>query len=245
MKSLSIFLAIFSFACSTLVHANSFDDGLKAANAKNYKQAIHEFEEVAKEEPENSAAFYNLGNAYYKNKEFGKAIWAYETSIKLNPKNAEAPVNIELCYRELTNGNSWQPSISGLQRMIYGIGSTTWAILSILISCLIGYSVFSLLKHKNTPWKRFHVMALFGESILFIGFLIAANSSANYPENNDFGIITTKTSSCYLDETTKSSDFTINEGAKVHILSEKANRVEVELLEGRKVFISKKDLRII
>jgi hypothetical protein len=88
-------------------------------------------------------------------------------------------------------------------------------------------------------------MALFGESILFIGFLIAATSSANYPANHDFGIIISKTSPCYLDETTKSSDFTINEGAKVHILSEKSNRIEVELLEGRKVYISKKDLRII
>jgi tetratricopeptide (TPR) repeat protein len=229
----------------TLGFASSFDDGLKAANEKKYKQAIHEFEEVTKEEPRNSAAFYNLGNAYYKNKEFGKAIWAYETSIKLSPKNAEAPVNIELCYRELSNGNSWQPSISGIQRLIYGVGSTTWAVLSVLLSCLIAYSIFSLLKHKNTPWKRFHVMALFGESILFIGFLIAANSSANYPENQDFGIITSKTSPCYLNETAKTADFVINEGAKVLILSEKGNRIEVELLEGRKVFISKKDLRII
>jgi hypothetical protein len=229
----------------TLGFASSFDDGLKAANEKNYKQAIHEFEKVVKEQPQNSAAFYNLGNAYYKNNAFGQAIWAYEVSIKLNPKNAEAPVNIELCYRELTNGNSWQPSISGLQRLIYGIGSTTWAILSILFSCLIACSIFSLLKKKNTPWKRFHVMALFGETTLFIGFLIAANSSAKYPANHDFGIITSKTSPCYLEETAKTADFVINEGAKVLILSEKGNRIEVELLEGRKVFISKKDLRII
>jgi tetratricopeptide (TPR) repeat protein len=239
-----LFLVLFA-GIKTLGFAASFDDGLKAANGKNYKKAIHEFEEVTKEEPRNSAAFYNLGNAYYKNKEFGKAIWAYETSIKLSPKNAEAPVNIELCYRELSNGNSWQPSISGVQRLIYGIGSTTWAVLSIILSCLIAYSIFSLLKHKNTPWKRFHVMALFGESILFIGFLIAANSSANYPENQDFGIVTSKTSPCYLNETAKTADFLINEGAKVLILSEKGNRIEVELIEGRKVFISKKDLRII
>jgi tetratricopeptide (TPR) repeat protein len=229
----------------TLGFASSFDDGLKAANEKNYKQAIHEFEKIVKEQPQNSAAFYNLGNTYYKNNAFGQAIWAYEVSIKLNPKNTEAPVNIELCYRELTNGNSWQPSISGLQRLIYGIGSTTWAILSIIFSCLITYSIFSLLKKKNTPWKRFHVMALFGETTLFIGFLIAANSSANYPANHDFGIITSKTSPCYLEETAKTADFVINEGAKVLILSEKGNRIEVELLEGRKVFISKKDLRII
>jgi hypothetical protein len=229
----------------TLGFASSFDDGLKAANEKKYKQAIHEFEKVVKEQPQNSTAFYNLGNAYYKNNAFGQAIWAYEVSIKLNPKNAEAPVNIELCYRELSNGNSWQPSISGIQRLIYGIGSTTWAILSIFFSCLIAYSIFSLLKHKNTPWKRFHVMALFGETILFIGFLIAANSSANYPANHDFGIIISKTSPCYLDETAKTNDFQINEGAKVLIISEKGNRIEVELIEGRKVFISKKDLRII
>jgi hypothetical protein len=229
----------------TLGFASSFDDGLKAANEKKYKQAIHEFEKVVKEQPQNSTAFYNLGNAYYKNNAFGQAIWAYEVSIKLNPKNAEAPINIELCYRELTNGNTWQSSISGLQRLIYGIGSTTWAILSIFFSCLIAYSIFSLLKHKNTPWKRFHVMALFGETILFIGFLIAANSSANYPANHDFGIIISKTSPCYLDETAKTNDFHINEGAKVLIISEKGNRIEVELIEGRKVFISKKDLRII
>lgn len=245
MKSLSIFLAIFSLAYNTFLYANSFDDGLKAAEQKKYTVAIHEFEEVTDEQPNNSSAFYNLGNAYFKNKEFGKAIWAYETAIKLNPSDHEAPANIELCYKELTNGNAWQPSISGLQRMIYGIGSFTWAMLSIVLSCLIAYSLFSLLKRKNTPWKRFHVMLLFGEAILFIALIIAATSTANYSSNKAFGIVVVKKSSCFLNETAKTADFAINEGAKVLILSEKANRIEVELLEGRKVFISKKDLRII
>ncbi|MEN9999732.1 MAG: hypothetical protein RI922_2722 [Bacteroidota bacterium] len=243
MKKWLLILAILGI--KSLVLASSFDDGLKAAEAKNFKQAIHEFEEVIAEQPLNSAAFYNLGNAYYKNHEFGKAIWAYESAIKLNPKNSEAPVNIELCYRELTNGNAWQPSISGLQRMIYSIGSTTWAVLAFLVSCLIAYALFSLLSNKNTPWKRFHVMALLGESVVFIACLIAATSTANYPANRDYGVIVTKSSPCFTTEKNTTADFAVNEGAKVRIISETENRVEVELVEGRKVFISKKDLRII
>lgn len=40
--------------------------------------------------------FYNLGNAYYKNNQIGKAIYNYELAHKLMPNNEDIKTNLQI-----------------------------------------------------------------------------------------------------------------------------------------------------
>lgn len=45
--------------------------------------------------------YYNLGNTYYSLKEYKKAIESYKSSLKLNPSDRDAKLNLELALRNL------------------------------------------------------------------------------------------------------------------------------------------------
>jgi tetratricopeptide (TPR) repeat protein len=222
-----------------------FDQGLKAANDKKITQAINLFNQVIQQESNNVAAYYNLGNCYYQNKSYGEAIWAYERVLKLSPRDSEAPANIELCYKKLNDTSTWAPHTNGLQRIIYSVGATSWAILSIVNSVLMGISIFLLLKMNNNSWKRFHFMLLFGESVLLIAFIIATNSSRNYITSERFAIVTQKSIPTYMNDLGEKAQLELKEGTKVEFLNLTKTKREVMLQDGQKVLIEEKDVRVI
>ena len=57
---------------------------------KNVSKAIEIFEFATKEYPKNANLFDSLGEAYFVNKAYDKAIFNYKKSLKLNPKNDNA-----------------------------------------------------------------------------------------------------------------------------------------------------------
>ncbi len=222
-----------------------FDQGLKAANDKKITQAIYLFNEVIEKEPNNVSAVYNLGNCYYQNKSYGEAIWAYERVLKLSPRDSEAPANIELCYKRLNAASTWAPHTNGLQRLIYSVGPTTWAILSIVISILMGISIFLLFKMKNNSWKRFHFMLLIGETVFLLGFLVATNTSSTYLTSERFAIVTQKSIPTYMNDLGEKAELELKEGTKVELHLLTKTKREVILHDGQKVLVEEKDIRAI
>lgn len=215
-----------------------FDKGLKAANEKKYTEAAVAFEEVIEHEKFNVSAYYNLGNCYYHLRKYGKAIWAFEKVLKLNPRDAEAPMSLELCYNKIGPDNSWTPHTGGFQRLICGVGSSTWAWLSIFVSICLGLTVFTLFKLSNTPWKRLLFMSSLGEAVLLIAFLIAASSANNYTQDDRFAIVTGKSAPTYLNDLGERSDLDLTEGTKVEIIGTTKTKLEVMLHNGNKVLVS-------
>lgn len=220
-----------------------FDQGLKAANDKKITQAINLFNQVIEQESNNVAAYYNLGNCYYQNKSYGEAIWAYERVLKLSPTDSEAPSNIELCYKKLNNASVWAPHTNGLQRLIYSVRPTIWAILSIVISILMGISIFLLFKMKNNSWKRFHFMLLFGETVFLLAFLVATNTSSTYLTAECFAIVTQESIPTYMNDLGEKAELELKEGTKVELLSLTKTKLEVMLQDGQKVLIEEKDIK--
>lgn len=241
-----IVLSFFIVIISITSHAESyFDQGLKAANHNNHKEAIHFFEEVIEHEKSNVSAYFNLGNSYYENKQFGKAIWAFERVLKYAPRDSEAPSTIELCYKQLGSEQQWLPHTNGIQRMIYGIGSNTWAILAIITSIMMSFSIFLLLKLKNSSWKRLHFLFLIGEVVLLIGFVISAKSAKDHLSSSKFAIVTQKNIPTYMNEKGEKSTLSLSEGTKVELLSTSNQMAEVMLSDSKTVLIALEDIEFI
>jgi tetratricopeptide (TPR) repeat protein len=238
-----VVLTVFS-ACT--IHAESlFDNGIKAANEKNYKEAIFQFEEVIENDKSNVSAYFNLGNCYFEIKKYGKAIWAYERVLKYSPRDSEAPASIELCYKKINSDEQWVAHNNGIQRLIYGIGSNTWAYLAIIISVIMGISIFLLIVQKNNSWRRIHFLLLVGEIILITAFIIAAKSSENHLSIENFGVITQKSIPTYLNYKGEKSTTRLTEGTKVEILNTNRLMHEVILFDGKTTLVSSEDIEMI
>lgn len=81
-----------------------FNMGNAMIQQKRYKEAIHEFEQLAKmtkNKEIKTKAYYNSGNASMGLKEYQKAIEAYKNSLRINPNDEETRYNLALAQKFL------------------------------------------------------------------------------------------------------------------------------------------------
>ncbi|HEY2103774.1 MAG TPA: tetratricopeptide repeat protein [Chthoniobacterales bacterium] len=76
----------------------------------NFKDAIANYEAIVKSGEWSANLFYNLGNAYYRDQDFGRAILNYERALRLDPHHPEAGANLRLT-RDETHALELPPSL--------------------------------------------------------------------------------------------------------------------------------------
>src|SRR5438477_9487497 len=80
------------------------DDLFAKANtefaAGNFKAAIADYEAVVGSGAWSANLFYDLGNAYFRNGDFGRAILNYERALALEPHHPETQANLRIARDE-------------------------------------------------------------------------------------------------------------------------------------------------
>lgn len=96
-------LLLFSAICLTTissVQAAAPDTTFTRANtdyaAGKFRNAIKDYESLVKTGQWNPSLFYNLGNAYFRVDDLGRAILNYERALALDPHQPEARANLQL-----------------------------------------------------------------------------------------------------------------------------------------------------
>ena len=121
---------------------------LKAANQayqdKEYEQAIRLYEEILQEGYQSEALYYNLGNAYYREGELGRAILNYQRALQLDPKDKNILHNLELAKGRL-QGQVGKVQQSGVVKAWLSVQNTfstrLWSILGLAMLWLGGASL--------------------------------------------------------------------------------------------------------
>ena len=68
--------------------------------AGDFKVAIDDYEELVRSGQDTPNLFYNLGNAYFRKTDFGRAILNYERALALDPHHPEAEANLRIARDE-------------------------------------------------------------------------------------------------------------------------------------------------
>ena len=76
-------------------HDEFFEANIHMQNSK-YIDAIKKYESILEKGYQSSNILYNLGNAYYRNDNIGQAVWAYLSSLKLDPRNSDTIYNLNV-----------------------------------------------------------------------------------------------------------------------------------------------------
>lgn len=64
--------------------------------AGHFKEAIDEYEALVRSGQLSANLFYDLGNAYFRTGDFGRAILNYERALALDPRHPEADANLRI-----------------------------------------------------------------------------------------------------------------------------------------------------
>ena len=139
-------------ADASVTAAAYWDEGIKAYEMRNYKEAVEAFEGIVALDKASAEVYYNLANAYFKlgqsdetmsrpfaSGELGKAILNYYRALKLDPSMADARYNLELAV-DHTNDTESIPQ-SFIATLWQGVRSTMtsngWCATSLVMLALM------------------------------------------------------------------------------------------------------------
>ncbi len=244
MKQIKHIILIFTILLHT-VHVFANNDlqakAEKYYSEKNYKEAIKTYEEITKEGLVSYKLYYNLGNAYYKNNELGKAIYNYELANKLQPNNKDIKTNLRIANEKTidkieSKENFFIGAIkSGL---VNSLSTTGWAWLSIISLTAALALVFLFFISKHLLLKRVGFFLGGISFIVFIASMVLGFSALKDKQELNFAIITNRESKIYEEPGKGSkSKFSLHEGTRVSVLETNPDWTNIKLENGNEGWV--------
>ena len=245
-----LFLIIMSVFNLPLFAVSAADSVFQAANKLyadgKYEEAIATYESVVKNRYESVELYYNLGNAYYKMREYPKAILNYERALLLDPGNDDVQFNLDKAKMYNIDKIDEIPNFI-LKKWITSLVSVTssdiWAIVSLstftlFIITLLIYFLSMRISLKKTG---FYLAVLF---LIFtlITFDFAYKARKLQISNNSAIVMSPTVTVKSSPSETGNSMFVVHEGTKVEIVGHLDLWDEIRLSDGKQGWLLKSDV---
>jgi tetratricopeptide (TPR) repeat protein len=239
---LIIILFCFGFGIHSQIK-DKYENGINAYSNGNYQLAVQEFEEILKQNWESPELYYNLGNAYYRQKLVSGSIWAYEKCLALFPSHKDALYNLSLANLNVIDKIDLPPLPIYLKwyettRNYFSLKAwiTLFVMSFFIIMCLM-----AIRKIFFQKWLKTIENIIIIELIIIM--LICTHSYLEL-QSNSKGIIFSPIVIAYSEPNEYSSKIVeVHEGLKVTILDLNDDWVNLELLDGTKGWILKNQIR--
>ena len=205
-------------------------------NESAYDSAAAVYESIINKGYSSSTLFYNLGNTYYKIGKYPLAIYYYEKSLKLDPKNEDTKHNIEIAQAFISDKiesvpeffvKTWWKNISN------SFSINTWSVITLVFFGIMLICLFFYFTAKTRILKK---------SMFFVGIALIATTicsfsitikKSNYIKSQNEGIIVTPTITVKSSPSSSSVDlFVLHEGSKVKILDHTDNWDKIKIANG-------------
>ena len=214
-----------------------------------FPEAIAIYEQILESGFTNGAVLYNLGNAYFKDNQLGRAILFYERAKRLLPRDGDVAANLALA-NQLTVDKIASEQTSRFIRAL------TWPVQSMSIAELIRVSfilyIVTTALVVATIWMRSHVarkrllLASFIAGVMLIIGVASLLGTIHGQQLVSWAIILNPVSDARSgpsDEYTKI--FTIHEGTKARIRQEREGWYLISLPNGLSGWIPEEIAEII
>ena len=247
MKAMIFFLYFFQVilnAETTIPVDSLFSIGNRYFSIEKYDYALDAYLAIL-EKVENPDLYFNIGNTYYRQGNFGQAIWAYEKGIQLSPLHKDLKYNLDFVNArvkdriEVPKGILFIEMYRTIKRNVNLNDLLLWGgIMILLASFATFFKVFNIL--DNIFAYRMTVI-LFIFSLLL--HMIALDKYWEISDKNEGIIISSivNVRSAPIDRDEKII-FRIHEGLKVDIVQSQPGWFEIILLDGKKGWIEHQSL---
>jgi tetratricopeptide (TPR) repeat protein len=221
----------------------------KAYDTRDYKEAIKDYEHLISEGYKSYQLYFNLGNAYYRNKQLGKAIYNYELARKLNPNDEDVRINLGIASAKTIDKIDAKENffITAVKTNILSSFSTEgWAWLTIASTIVFSVFLFMLVNSGNIVLKRISLLVAFIGLTGFIVTYLLGLSALRSKSENKFAIITAKEIKIMNEPTlTASSRIALHEGTKIRVVENNGDWVLIKLDNGNEGWVKINDIGII
>ena len=225
-----------------------WQEGVDAYSDSRFQDAAAAWEAIIATGDESPEVYCNIGDAYFKQGNYPKAILNYERALKLDPSYSDACYNLEFSNSLVQDKIEAVPEfiIKSLARKVcYVMGSNAWAVLFlVLLCCALGLGLMFLL--ASSTWKRrtgfYCGIAMLLLSLCCLGFSLWQKADYN---KADSAIVMAPVSSVKSSPSGGKDLFIIHEGTKVKILDSVGSWKNISLADGRQGWIDSSSIEII
>ena len=215
-----------SFAPATRAQADAtFAKANTDFAAGNFSAAIKRYESLVKDRQWNASLFYDLGNAYFRAGDRGRAILNYERALALDPNQPEAKANLQLVRdqaRALELAPEWvEEHLDYLTPKQYAwLGAAAfWSAVAILVGLCFA-------RRRSVVW----IFALLMSGVVGAGAAFAIYQFEMGRSGRDVAIITSKNIQARL-ATAESAGtvLVLPAGSEIKILSTRGDWIYADL----------------
>ena len=239
-------------AVSAFADNDEMQQLIKDANAKyseaDYTSAIELYKKVADSGFESSELYYNLGNAYFKNKNNANAILYFEKAKLLDPKDQKIAHNLKFAQQFVIDEINEVPRfflITFFEKIVKAKKTDSWAVISLSFFIITLATLIIMFFSKTLNYKRLSlVFAILFFSISFSTFVMAAKMK-NITSGENSGIIMNVVTVKSSPDEASTDLFILHEGLKVEIEDFLNNWYEIKLQDGRVGWVKTEFLGVI
>ena len=195
---------------------------------------------------ESASLFYNIGNTYYKQREFPLSILYYEKALKLDPGNEDIRTNLEIANMAVSDKiekipepfyTRWWNDLKSL------FSADGWAWVSIVAFALTLLCLYLFLMARRTGLRK---IGFFVGLVMVLALALSvtfAIEKKNGLSRQDQAIITTPTVTVKSSPSTSGVDlFVLHEGSKVKILDHSMEWNKVRIADGSEGWLQAEDM---
>jgi len=222
----------------------SFNKANQLYQKNNYNQALKIYLNLEKQQYENVALYYNIGNCYYKLEDFGRAVLYYEKALHISPKDKDVLKNLKLAKahlqdKEIAGGSN--PFALFFNWILNFLSVNAYIVLSlILFACVGGFGLsFLLFESLRKQWvKQIFIVSL----VLFLIIGTLTSVKIYKTEYQHYGIVTASVTSIMSGPGDNFSLlFTLHSGSKLQIIKKQKDWSFVSMKNGYAGWLKTKD----
>jgi TPR repeat protein len=195
------FVLFLFISLSAVGFAQTEQNHLKKANdfysKEKWDSAIASYEKVLNAGKESADLYYNLGNAYFKNKLIGKAIWNYELALKFNPNHADAQNNMAIAKSTRIDKieNKQIQVISSFESSLGAIyNEKGWAFFTIALMFVMMLLFLLVIFGRRLVWRRMALVLSLITMVCFVAVYYIGNTVYKKLRSNNHAVLTAYTS---------------------------------------------------
>ena len=225
IQIVSLFLCLVGTSFTSAQGIEQFAKANQEFATADFDSAVRDYEELVRSGKDTPNLFYNLGNAYFRKKDFGRAILNYERALALDPHHPEAGANLRIGQDE---ARALELVPTRLERALSVATQNQYAIASAVAFWIFLFSIvaiiFSVRKRRGLVALSILSLAIFALAS-FAGWELArgkngAGLAIVTAENADARLATADNANRVL---------TLPAGSEIQILSERGDWIYAAL----------------
>lgn len=197
----------------------------------------------------NADVYYNLGNAYYRQDEFGQAILNYERALSLKPNFRDAQENLDLANSKIEDEIKALPElfiVTWARNITTWFSHTGWRIVILCLLALLGTAVAIFVLSRDYLWRKGALIggiAVTGLLLIAIACSIATGVRQN---SHNKAIVTSPLVVVKSSPESNSVDkLILHEGTKVDVEETLGDWHKIHIADGNTGWLTDADITVI